>query len=74
MIGKLTLSLLVLAFIGNSLHLFEEHDAAILDGGIVNLIADNGGYLTNCFNCGNAASKHTASVQPLGANVNDSRW
>ena len=69
MLKQLAFSLMFLAFIGYSLHVVEEHEASILDGGVAYLIADNGQYLTACTGCGKAAYPVSASVQPLSDNA-----
>ena len=62
-------SLMFLAFIGHSLHVLEEHEASILDGGVAYILADNGQYLTACTGCGRSAYPVSASVQPPSDNA-----
>ena len=55
MIRKYLLALLLLAFVGQSLHIFEEHyNTAIVNGSVIELISNNGNYLTACSNCGSS--------------------
>jgi len=56
MIGKTLLALLVLAIVGQSLHLFEEHDnTGVVNGAVIEIIAANGDAITACSNCGSSA-------------------
>jgi len=49
MIGKTVLFLLVLAFVSQSRHLFEEHDnTGIFNGAIIEIVASNGDLMATC--------------------------
>ena len=67
MIRKAVLSLLLLAFVSQSLHLFEEHDnTPVVNGSVIELIAANGDRVTFC-SCGNTKPNvgYPVAVQPL---------
>ena len=52
MIQKILVALLLLAFVGHSLHLFEEHDnTGIFNGAIIRLVSPYGDIAMACSNC-----------------------